>query len=78
MRKWDRIHRRDQIFPSVPDSVPSSAPNEVGIEGRLYQRQGKALRSESISMMWEELSGEKNTSGRCCVGYVDLEEFGTL
>ena len=72
MRKWVRIRRRDQILPSIPGSAPSSAPNEVGTEGRLHRRQGKALKSESISMVREELSGKQNTSGRCCVGYVDL------
>ena len=58
MRKLVRIHRRDRIFLAIPDSAPSSVPNEVGTEGRLHLRQGKALRSESISMVREELSGE--------------------
>ena len=79
MRKWARTHRRDRIFPAILGSAPSSAPNEVGIEGRPYQRQGKVLGSESVSMVRAESSG-KGKYQWYVLGWIrrySHEEFGT-
>ena len=62
MRKWVRIHRRDQIFPSILDSA-SKEVVQVDTGGRLFRQVKGQGRGHVV---------EKSTCIRSSIGYIDI------